>query len=184
MTWRGIAFALVTAVLVGISRSSLLRPRSHGFFRFFAWEAIAAMFLLNVEYWFVDPLRWNQLIAWFLLILCCVPVFWGTLLLRGRGKPTPERPSDSTLLAFEKTTTLVESGIYAYIRHPLYCSLLILTWGIFFKHPTVTGVCLGLASSLFLFLTALADEAECIAFFGPQYQTYMRRTRRFVPFLF
>jgi hypothetical protein len=62
MIWRGITFILVTAVLAGISRSSLLRPRSHGLFRFFAWKTIAAMFLLNVEYWLVEPLRWNRLI--------------------------------------------------------------------------------------------------------------------------
>jgi len=86
-------------------------------------------------------------------------------------------------LAFEKTSQLVTSGIYAYIRHPLYCSLLLLTWGIFFKHPSPAGAALGLASALFLVLTARADEAECTAFFGAEYQAYMRRTRRFIPYL-
>ena len=184
MVWRGVVFVVVTVALAVISRSSLRHPRSHGFFRFLAWEAIAALFLLNVGYWFVDPFSWNQIIAWCLLVTCLAPLVWGTLLLRGRGTPAVQRASDDTLLTFEKTTRLVTSGIYAYIRHPLYSSLLLLTWGILFKHPSLPGVALSLASTLFLVLTAFADEAECMAFFGPQYKAYLRRTRRFIPFLF
>ena len=33
------------------------------------------------------------------------------------------------------------------------------------------------------FVTALREEQECLAHFGEAYQDYMRRTRRFVPFL-
>ncbi|MFC1654810.1 methyltransferase family protein [Myxococcota bacterium] len=184
MIWRGIVFLVTTAFLVYVSRASLRRPRSHGFFRFIAWEIIVAMFLLNITWWFRDPLAWNQLIAWFLLAACLVPGVWGVVLLRSQGKPAEERPSDDSLVAFEKTTQLVTSGIYRYIRHPLYSSLLLLTWGIFFKHPSWVGGSLGLASTLFLILTALADEAECAAFFGEEYVAYKRRTRRFIPFVF
>jgi protein-S-isoprenylcysteine O-methyltransferase Ste14 len=94
------------------------------------------------------------------------------------------RQTEPQLLAFEKTTTLVNTGIYHYIRHPLYSSLLFLAWGIFFKVPTWLGALLGLAATLFLIATAKADEAECIRFFGPAYETYMKQTKRFVPFLF
>jgi protein-S-isoprenylcysteine O-methyltransferase Ste14 len=181
--WRGIAFLAATALLAFVSRSSLRHPRSHGFFRFFAWETITALLLLNITWWFVDPLAWNQLISWFLLAACCVPGIWGVVLLRSLGKPAEQRSTDDSLVAFEKTTKLVTSGIYRYIRHPLYSSLLLLTWGIFFKHPSWVGGSLGLASTVFLFLTARADEAECVAFFGEEYLDYKRRTRRFIPFL-
>ena len=88
------------------------------------------------------------------------------------------------LLAFEKTSTLVTTGIYHYIRHPLYSSLLLLTLGIFFKAPSWLGTLLALAATLFLVATAKADEAECIRFFGPSYQDYMKQSRMFVPFVF
>jgi protein-S-isoprenylcysteine O-methyltransferase Ste14 len=184
VAWRAIAFGVVTVGLAAISRLSLRRPGSHGFFRFFAWEAITALFLLNVGYWFHDPLAWNQLIAWALLTISCVPVVWGAVLLHRRGKPSDQRASAEGMLAFEKTTQLVTSGIYASIRHPLYSSLLLLTWGIFCKHISLHGALFAVASTLFLILTARADEAECVAFFGPEYEAYMRRTRRFIPFLF
>jgi len=182
--WKLIAFVIATGLLVYISRASLRQAGSHGFYRFFAWECILLLFLLNVETWFVDPFSWHQIIAWTLLFACFVPLAFGVRSLRERGKPTEERPGDPSLLAFEKTTALVTTGIFAYIRHPLYSSLLLLAWGIYFKAPSLPGGLLVLVATTFLIATARADEAECIQFFGDAYREYMRKTRRFIPFLF
>lgn len=182
--YRLIAFIVCSAFLVYISRTSLRTPQSHGFYRFFAWEFILALFLLNVKYWFHDPFSWHQMISWCLLIISLIPLAFGIHALVTRGKPAKRRQGDDQLIAFEKTTTLVTSGIYQYIRHPLYSSLLFLAWGIFFKTPSGFGVLLALTSTLFLIATARVDEAECIRFFGSPYQAYMRKTRMFVPYLF
>jgi protein-S-isoprenylcysteine O-methyltransferase Ste14 len=179
-----IAFAVISAGLVYISRASLRTPRSHGFYRFFAWEFITALFILNIGVWFLDPFSWHQLISWFLLIVCLVPLILGIHSLRAGGRPVAHRDAEPQLLAFEKTSTLVTTGVYHYIRHPLYSSLLLLTWGIFFKAPSWLGTSLALAATLFLVATARADEAECIRFFGPTYQDYMKQTKMFVPFVF
>jgi protein-S-isoprenylcysteine O-methyltransferase Ste14 len=179
-----IAFVVVSIGLVYISRASLREPRSHGFYRFFAWEFIVVLFLLNINAWFRNPLSWHQLIAWFLLIVCIVPLIFGIRSLTTQGKPVQQREGEPQLLAFEKTSTLVTTGIYRYIRHPLYCSLLFLTWGIFFKSPSWPGGLLAIAATLFLIATAKTDEAECIRFFGATYQAYIERTKMFVPFVF
>ena len=182
--WKLIAFVIVTALLVYISRASLRQPNSHGFYRFFAWESILLLFLLVVEQWYIDPFSWHQLIAWVLLFASLVPLIFGVRSLRRRGGPADERPGDPGLLTFEKTTALVSGGIYAYIRHPLYSSLLLLDWGIFFKAPSLPGGALVLVTTTFLIATARADEQECIRFFGDEYRAYMQKTKRFVPFLF
>lgn len=182
--WKLIVFALATALLLYISRASLRQPGSHGFYRFFAWESIVLLFLLNVDRWFVDPFSWHQLVAWTLLFACLVPLILGVRTLRKGGRQTEERPDDPGLYAFEKTSALVTTGIYAYIRHPLYSSLLLLAWGIFFKALSLPGIALVLVTTTFLFATARADEAECIRFFGEEYREYMAKTKRFVPFLF
>jgi protein-S-isoprenylcysteine O-methyltransferase Ste14 len=182
--WKLIAFAIVTALLVYISRASLRQPNSHGFYRFFAWESILLLFLLVVDQWFIDPFSWHQIIAWTLLFACLVPLFFGVRTLRRHGEPTEERPGDPSLLAFEKTSALVTSGIYAYIRHPLYSSLLLLAWGIFFKAPSLPGVALVVVATTFLIATAEADEQECLRYFGDEYQAYTRKTKRFIPFVF
>jgi len=177
-------FMLGSVVIIYISRKSLGSPQSHGFYRFLAWECILGLFLLNVRFWLVEPLAWNQIIAWTLLFVSLIPLSFGIHFLRTQGKTVEKREGDPSLLAFEKTTKLVTSGIYKYIRHPLYCSLLLLTWGIFFKHITLTAVTLAVTATIFLIFTAKADEAECVRFFGNQYQDYMKRSKMFIPFIF
>jgi len=179
-----VIFGVVTGVIAFLTRASLRSAGMHGFYRFFAWEAMVVLFLLNVNYWFVRPFAWYQIIAWILLFTSIIPVVWGILLLRRGGKPVRQRAGEPSLLAFEKTTALVTTGIYRYIRHPLYSSLLLLAWGIFFKIPSITGGGLALAATVLLYFTARADEAECIRFFGEQYREYMQKTRRFIPFIF
>ena len=181
---KTLLFTLGTLILVYISRASLRQARSHGFYRFFAWEAILALFILNVDVWFRDPFAWHQIVAWTLLFASLVPLGFGVHSLRTRGRPAENREGDPSLLAFEKTTQLVTTGIYRYIRHPLYSSLLLLAWGIFFKWPSLPGGILVFIATIFLVLTAKADEVECTQFFGPQYQDYMKKTKMFLPFLF
>jgi protein-S-isoprenylcysteine O-methyltransferase Ste14 len=177
-------FVVLSVGIIWVSRNSLRVPRSHGFYRFFAWEFIVVLCLLNVDVWFRNPFSWYQLVSWFLLVVCIIPLVVGVRSLVSRGRPAEYRQVEPQLLAFEKTTTLVDTGVYHYIRHPLYSSLLFLTWGIFFKAPTWLGALLASITTLLLVATARADEAECIRFFGPAYETYMKQTKRFVPFLF
>ena len=179
-----IIFVLLSVPIVYVSRASLRSPRSHGFYRFFAWELILALAILNVAVWFDRPFSWNQIVSWFLLVISCVPLAFGVHALRSRGRPAGQREGDPTLIAFERTTSLVTTGVYRYIRHPLYSSLLFLAWGIFFKDPSWLGAALAIAATAALFAMAKADEAECIRFFGPEYAQYMKTSERFVPFLF
>lgn len=179
-----ILFAILTLLLAALSWRSLRNPRSHGFYRFFAWEAILALIILNAPVWFRDPFAWHQIISWFLLIASLLPLTLGIQLLRTRGEPNQEGRPEPELLAFEKTTKLVTSGVYRYIRHPLYSSLLLLNWGAFFKDISLLGELLAILATFFLILTAKADEAECLQTFGAGYQEYMKRTKMFIPFLY
>ena len=178
-----VGFLLGVSGIVYVSRASLVVPRSHGFYRFFAWVAILGLALLNIDLWFRDPFSWHQLISWLLLLCSGFLVIVGVRLLRREGAPDEQR-DDLPLVAFEKTTTLVTTGAYRYIRHPLYSSLLFLAWGIFFKDPSWLGALLTLAATLFLATTARVEEAENIRFFGEEYREYMTRTKMFVPYLF
>jgi len=84
----------------------------------------------------------------------------------------------------EKTSKLVTVGLYGYIRHPLYSSLLCLAWAMFFKSPSWLEAALALLCTLFLTTTAYAEERENIIYFGDEYVEYMKRSKRFIPFVF
>ena len=181
--FKVIIFAVVSLGFVLVSWASFRDVRSHGFFRFFAWECILALILLNIAGWFLSPFSLHQIVSWILLIVSGFLVIHGAYLLRAIGKPESKR-KDAYLIGIEKTTVLVTNGAYKYIRHPLYSSLLFLGWGVFFKDPSLVGGILVVIATAFLVVAAKVEEAENIRFFGSAYRTYMKETKMFIPFLF
>lgn len=179
---RIVIFAVVSVPIIQVSRRSLRRPASHGFWRFFAFEAILALIVLNVPYWFARPFGARQVVSWSLLCVSVVFVVWGFVLLRRRGGFEPSAEASPTF-EWEDTGRLVTSGIYRYIRHPMYSSLVFLTWGALLKAVSIATLFLAVAASLALTATAKSEEAENIQRFGQAYRSYMARTRMFVPFL-
>jgi protein-S-isoprenylcysteine O-methyltransferase Ste14 len=181
--YNSILFVLGTIVLVFISRKPLRSLNAHGFYRFFAWEILLVMFLLNTKTWFQNPFAWYQLISWVLLFASIPLVILGVRLLRQVGRQESDR-NDASLYAFEKTSRLVTVGLYRYIRHPLYSSLLFLGWGIFFKSPSWLDAGFVILCTFFLTATARVEEVENVKYFGEEYMEYMKRTKMFIPFLF
>jgi protein-S-isoprenylcysteine O-methyltransferase Ste14 len=66
----------------------------------------------------------------------------------------------------------------------MYASLMYLAWGATLKSISLYTVALTLVATVALFFAAKAEERENIMRFGNEYVGYMRRTRRFIPFLF
>ncbi|MDH3403855.1 MAG: isoprenylcysteine carboxylmethyltransferase family protein [Acidobacteriota bacterium] len=178
-----LAFALGSVLIAWISRRSLLRPASHGFYRFFAFEAILALVVVNAPHWLAHPLGARQLVSWLLLVLSIVLVVWGVVLLHRAGGSAPTSEG-SPEFEWEKTESLVTTGVYRYVRHPMYSSLLFLTWGAVLKSVSAATLALAAVATLALAATAKAEELENLARFGEEYRDYMKRTRRFVPFVF
>jgi protein-S-isoprenylcysteine O-methyltransferase Ste14 len=101
-------------------------------------------------------------------------VITGYLLLKRKGKPDNN---------FENTSLLVKSGIYGYIRHPLYLSIFLLGTGIMLKDPKPVPLCLGVITLIAVYITARIEEKEMIAKFGDEYKLYMKETKMFIPFI-
>jgi len=179
---EGVVFIVVTLVLAQVSRASLRKPGSHGFYRFFAWECMLGLFALNLRFWNVDIYSTHQIISGLLFSASLFLVLYSLALLQLPGKPDTRR-NDGPLLEFEKTTALITTGVYRYIRHPMYGSLLLLCWGFFFKQPSLAGCILAVIASGLLVATARTEEIENIRYFGEEYREYMKRTKLFVPFI-
>lgn len=82
-----VILVLLSSVLAYLSRQSFSQPRSHGFFRFFAFESILVLVLLNIDSWFVDPFSLRQIFSWILLLLSLLLALHHFYLLRQIGKP-------------------------------------------------------------------------------------------------
>lgn len=177
-----IVFAIISIPILLLSWRTLFNIQSHGFYRFFSWECISCLLASNYQFWFEDAFSVRQIFSWIFLFLGAYLAIAGAILLKKAGKPVESR-DEETLFAFEKTSKLVDTGIFKSIRHPLYSSLIFLTWGIFLKNPTTFLLFIALLSTAFLYLTAIFDEKECIRYFGDQYQKYRKHTKMFIPFL-
>lgn len=179
---RAMVVALGSVPILWFSRRSLLRPSSHGFSRFFAFEAILALVVVNAPRWFAEPLRTQQVVSWLILTVSAVFLVWGVVLLRRFGRSRP-RTEGAPEFQWENTTNVVTTGIYRYIRHPMYSSLLFLTWGALLKSVSTGTFALAVIATVALAATARVEESENLARFGDEYREYMKRTRRFVPFV-
>lgn len=153
---------------------SIKYKRYHGIARFFAFESIFILVLLNYKVWFVAPFSLQQIFSWVLLILSAWIAIAGYLILKSKGKP------DSN---FENTSVLVKTGLYGYIRHPLYLSIFLLGTGIVIKQTGILQISFGIINLVAIYLTARIEEKEMIAKFGDEYRIYMQDTRMFIPFL-
>lgn len=177
------AFIILSIIIIILSRRVIFKFSSHGFYRLLGWECLAWIGINNYRYWFVNPFSINQLISWVFLIYAGIIVLSGIYLLFTKGKMDSLR-EDKTLYHFEKTTQLVETGIYKYIRHPLYGSLIFLAWGIFFKNMNFVLFMFSFHATIFFFFTIRKEEKENIAYFGDSYKSYIKRSKMIIPFIF
>ena len=172
---RILLFIAASAAILPLSWRPLKDVRTHGFYRFFAFEFLIALILLNLPVWWRDPFCWRQLASYLLGVVSIGLVIEGFRLLKVIGRPGPSN-IESANLAIENTTTLVTVGAYRWIRHPLYASLLALAWCAWLKDPLRAGsVALMMGTSGFLLATAVAEERENLRRFGAAYADYKKR---------
>ena len=176
-------FIIASLFLIIISRNSLRNSQHHGFYRFFAFEYIVILVILNTPFWFLNPFSLLQIISWLFLFLSLFVVVQGCYILKKKGN-AKSRNLESANYEFENTSTLVNSGIYKYIRHPMYCSLILLAIGTLFKNVTIIGLVLTILIIVFIVVTARIEEQENIKFFGSAYKAYMEKSKMFFPYIY
>ena len=123
-------------------------------------------FLANVPFFGVGL----QLIGIFL-------IFWGTLVAMGgrisRGKRA---------FSWGVPIVLEKSGMYRYLRHPLYTSYFCYFVGFLFllQHLLLIILLFGIPG---YYNISVYEEEILIQQFGQEYLDYQQRTKRFIPFL-
>jgi len=91
----------------------------------------------------------------------------------------------SISLEIREQHSLVSSGPYALVRHPMYTSFLLMGIG---QALLLSNWMVGLAGligfAILFFLRVDKEEHMMLANFGPQYRAYMERTKRIIPYLY
>ncbi len=76
--------------------------------------------------------------------------------------------------------TLVQDGLYAHIRHPLYSGMILELVGIFLLIPTLPMLIAFILGVLWVMVQARLEEIDLVKRL-PAYGEYMQRVPRFIP---
>lgn len=88
----------------------------------------------------------------------------------------------SPMLEIRESATLVTSGPYRFVRHPMYSAAFVIDIGLSLLSANWLVAFVLLGGMVLLYATRVRDEERLMLdAFGPQYEEYMRRTGRLVP---
>ena len=171
---NGIIFIALTIVIVLKFRKELFAFKRHGPYMFFAAEGLLVLFILNGGVMFQNLFAAHQVVSWILMLISAGLASFGFHALKKYGK---------AVVDWEDTTRVVHEGVFRYIRHPLYASLMFLAAGILLKKVSLPGVTAFLATFGFLVAASMVEERENLVKFGDEYRQYTRHTKRYVPLI-
>ncbi|HEX9386957.1 MAG TPA: isoprenylcysteine carboxylmethyltransferase family protein [Anaerolineales bacterium] len=105
-------------------------------------------------------------------ILCVMGIYWLFSSIGSGITPTS---------ATRKQHTLVTSGPYRWVRHPLYTvgTSMFIAFGMMVDNWFIAG--LGILTFILMAIRTPKEEANLIEKFGDEYREYMTRTGRFFP---
>jgi protein-S-isoprenylcysteine O-methyltransferase Ste14 len=107
-------------------------------------------------------------LAWLFLGMGTFLMIWALVLLRLRSF----RPSEKD--------TLVASGVFKHIRHPIYSGLLLDFMALVLMRPTVPVLLASALGFVFVFVQARLEETDLVERI-PAYREYMASVPRFFP---
>ena len=91
----------------------------------------------------------------------------------------------SITLQIREQHKLVRAGPYALVRHPMYTSFLLMGLGqAFLLSNWVAGLAGLVGFAVLFFLRVDKEERMMLENFGPEYRSYMERTKKIIPYLY
>ena len=117
---------------------------------------------------FFNPVLVSSTLAWLLILAGGVTILVGLLSIRWRAAAPGLQDA------------LVDHGIYSYIRHPLYCGMVLELLGLFLWVPTQAMLVACASGILWVMVKARLEEIDLLQRV-PAYKDYMRRVPRFIP---
>jgi len=109
-----------------------------------------------------------SIIGWAIWVISCIFAFLPMVILRKKGG-VPDGKS------FVHTTILVDSDLYALVRHPQYLGWLLFDLSLFLIAQHWIVITIGLASMLCVYILIIQADREGIQKFGEAYLHYMER---------
>jgi protein-S-isoprenylcysteine O-methyltransferase Ste14 len=133
--------------------------------------------LLVIAYsllWFLDTSAGIQLLRYIgggILVVGIILIFLPRFAFRSKGKP--EKGKDWT-----ETTIIVDTGIYAVVRHPLYLGWLLAYVALILLSQHWLTAITGIPGMACVYLISRQEDQHLIEKFGDNYKDYMQKVPR------
>ena len=124
--------------------------------------------------WFLDTSAGVQLLRYIgggILVVGLILIILPRFAFRSKGKP--EKGKDWT-----DTTVLVDTGIYAIVRHPLYLGWLLLYVALIFLSQHWLTAIIGIPGMACVYLISRQEDQRLVKKFGDDYKRYMQYVPR------
>lgn len=121
------------------------------------------------------PLFYSQVVAYVAVAVACVAMYYTLMCWRKMGKDW-RMGIDPT-----EKNTLIISGPYSFVRHPIYALSSLLMIVSVIAVPTIVMIVVGVIHLSFLQWEARREERHMLSVHGETYADYMRQVGRFVP---
>lgn len=76
---------------------------------------------------------------------------------------------------------LIQTGLYRYVRHPLYSGTVLLSTGIFLTLPIMALAIFLVCMAVYLPVGIYFEEKKLIADFGGEYLLYQKKVKKLIP---
>lgn len=117
----------------------------------------------------------DSVLSTIFFIVGIIAALWSLLTMQIRYfSPFPEPP---------KKHKLAQSGLYQYIRHPMYMGIMLIGLAFVFSRPSFQIFLIYLILIYDLDMKAGLEE-ELLSKIYPEYKGYMGKTKKFVPYLY
>lgn len=132
-----------------------------------------ALYLYPIWQWSFQP---NHFLKYTFLLLACIGllvVALAILQLKSNLTPFPTPKFNGTL---------VQAGMYKFVRHPIYSGIILLTISLGFYQGSLLKIVIGISLWILFFFKSKYEESLLCRHFN-KYENYMKNTNRFFPFL-
>jgi protein-S-isoprenylcysteine O-methyltransferase Ste14 len=82
----------------------------------------------------------------------------------------------------KENAQLITTGIYKFIRHPMYTSVILMMFAVLMSSPTLTETVLFISLLIILVLKARKEESLWVIH-NSSYEKYRKQTKLFIPYI-
>jgi protein-S-isoprenylcysteine O-methyltransferase Ste14 len=105
----------------------------------------------------------------------------GTILFLGLGSYLVSKSHKAVLEQVHDPPRLVDSGVYAWVRHPMYLGILLFCLAFIFISISLVSIAVWIAFFVFYDRMAKYEEKSLIEILGGSYTAYQKRVSKWFP---